>query len=221
MVPEADPQRSGPRPPRRVSLAGAGSRPRVSGEAVGVLAGSRKLGVNRVVHVAVPNAGTPLTDTPHLNDLIDTYTNIFDFLPDSPTSLVLDGLFVVAKQLAANTVKGLDGLEAMLPTGRFLREWLNVGTVPRDTSPSPRTTGRRTWSALLGVRPPLLQDLPQGRERPRRSHGQRLRQERGPPRSPSPTPAGSVFSPEDGVTHGGYFAHEPARKAILDWLTEP
>ncbi|MGA7500987.1 MAG: hypothetical protein WBX00_30010 [Isosphaeraceae bacterium] len=183
--------------------------------------GSRKLGVNRVVHVAVPNAGTPLTDTPHLNDLIDTYTNIFDFLPDSPTSLVLDGLFVVAKQLAANTVKGLDGLQAMLPTGRFLREWLNVGTVPARyfalaSNYRPSNPGLLSWASdrlfskiFLKAENDLVVPTASVYDR------------NGSAPFPIADARRLVFSPEDGVTHGGYFAHERARKAILDWLTEP
>ena len=183
--------------------------------------GSRKLRVDRVVHVAAPNAGTPMTDATHLNDLIDAYTNILNFLPDSPTSLVLDGLLVVAKQLAANTVKGLDGLQAMLPTGRFLREWLNVGTVPARylavaSNYRPRNSGLLSWASDR-----LFSRIFLGAENDLVVPTASVYDQNGSAPFPIADARRLVFGPGDGVTHVGYFAQERARKAILQWLSEP
>jgi pimeloyl-ACP methyl ester carboxylesterase len=114
--------------------------------------GSRILRVNRVVHVGTPNAGTPLTNTDHMNDLIESYTNILKHLPDSTTSLVLDGLLLVAKQLAARTVEGLEGLQAMLPGGDFLRGWLRGPGGPAryhvvTSNYRPSSLGLLSWAA--------------------------------------------------------------------------
>ena len=77
--------------------------------------GSRTVNARKLVFVAAPNAGTILTDAKYLGDLIDTYTNLLNFLPDTGVVEVIEGVITVMKQLAVGTLKGLDGLQAMLP----------------------------------------------------------------------------------------------------------
>ena len=182
--------------------------------------GTRELHVERVVHVATPNAGTPLTDTRHLNDLVDAYTNIFNFLPDSPSSLVLDGLFVVIKQLAANTVEGLRGLQAMLPAGPFLREWLNVGIVPARyralaSNYRPSSPGLLSWASDR-----IFGRIFQGAESDLVVPTAGVYEKNGAAPFPIAEANRVVFGPEDGVTHVGYFAEQRHREAILRWLSE-
>jgi hypothetical protein len=91
--------------------------------------GSKTVRVRKVVFVAVPNAGTPLTDAKYLGDLVDTYTNLLNFLPDTGVVEVLEGVLTVTKHLTLGVLKGLDGLQAMRPHGRFLDA---LNTSPRD-----------------------------------------------------------------------------------------
>ena len=88
--------------------------------------GSRTFRVRRIVFVAVPNAGTILTDTEYLGDFLDSYTNLLNFIPDNGATEILEGLITVGKQLTLATMKGLEGLQSMLPNGQFL-QGLNRG----------------------------------------------------------------------------------------------
>jgi len=89
--------------------------------------GGRRVNVDKLVLVAAPNGGTILTDTNHMSAFIDTYTNLFNFVPDNGVTEVLEGIITVAKHIAIGAVKGLRGLQAMHPSGDFL-SWLNVPT---------------------------------------------------------------------------------------------
>jgi hypothetical protein len=182
--------------------------------------GSRTISIERVVHVGTPNAGTPLTDAPHMTDLVDAYTNFLVMIPDSPSSLLLDCLLVVVKHLAAETLKGLEGLQSMLPSGRFLREWLNLGTAParyhalassyRPTAPGPLswTTDRLFTRIFRGEASDLV--VP--------TSG--VYQQNGCDAFPIPEARRMIFNPEDGVSHFGYFAEKRARDSILHWLSQ-
>jgi hypothetical protein len=89
-------------------------------------AGSRHLRIGRVVFVGTPNGGTVLADAEHFGDLVDTYTNLLNFLPDNGVTEVLDAVVTVAKVIAVGTIKGLDGVTAMVGEGPFL-VGLNTG----------------------------------------------------------------------------------------------
>ncbi len=82
--------------------------------------GRRQMNVRRVVFVAAPNAGTVLTDADHMTAFVDTYTNLLQFYPSSRTVDVVDCLITVLKQLAVDTLKGLEGLTSMNPHGACL-----------------------------------------------------------------------------------------------------
>jgi hypothetical protein len=177
------------------------------------------LSVDRVIQVAAPNAGTSLTDGVYLNDLIDCYTNILNFLPDSPSSIVLDALFAVAKQLAVDTLIGLDGLQAMLPGGKFLRK-LNTGTATvryfaLASACKPNAPGLLAWAADR-----LFQRIFQGLENDLVVPTGGVYEGNGSALFPIASTRCLVFRPEDDVNHVGYFAQERARRTIYKWLAE-
>src|SRR4029079_4532122 len=88
--------------------------------------GARAVGVGRGVSAASPNAGTILTDSRYLGQLIDRYTNLLNFFPDNGVTDILEAVITVVKQLAAAALDGLDGLQSMNPEGPFLKA-LNAG----------------------------------------------------------------------------------------------
>lgn len=81
-----------------------------------------QLNVDRIVFVATPNAGTILTNAKHMGDFIDTYTNLLQAFPDNGVTDTLEAIITVVKQLAVATLKGLDGLQSMLPNGTYLND---------------------------------------------------------------------------------------------------
>jgi len=78
--------------------------------------------VDRIVFVAAPNAGTILADSKYMGDFIDSYTNLLQAFPDNTVTDTLEAIITVVKQLAVATLKGLDGLQSMLPGGPFLQQ---------------------------------------------------------------------------------------------------
>ena len=51
--------------------------------------------VNRLVMVGTPNAGTALADVDHLDQLLDRYLNLLQFVPDNGVTDFLDVLLSV------------------------------------------------------------------------------------------------------------------------------
>ncbi|MCI0436828.1 MAG: caspase family protein, partial [Gemmatimonadetes bacterium] len=94
--------------------------------------GSRSVRVGRVVFAGSPNAGTILADGSHIGDLIDTYTNIANFIPEIGASDVIAGVITVAKQIAVGAIGGLKGLQSMRPAAE-VGQWLNAGDRAGDT----------------------------------------------------------------------------------------
>jgi len=100
---------------------------RVLAERQGELSlGSRSLRVRRMVFTATPNGGTILANPDHFGALIDSVTNILQFIPTNGVTEVLETVITVAKHLAVGAVNGLEGLQSMRPDGAFLKE-LNAG----------------------------------------------------------------------------------------------
>lgn len=81
-----------------------------------------RIGVDRIVFVATPNAGTILANAQHMGDFIDSYTNLLQVFPDNAVTDTLEAIITVVKQLAVATLKGLDGLQSMLPGGPYLND---------------------------------------------------------------------------------------------------
>jgi pimeloyl-ACP methyl ester carboxylesterase len=88
-----------------------------------------RVNVDRLVFTAAPNAGTVLTDTDKLGSYIDLFTNLFT-LASNPILDGLAGLIELVKDVAANSVDGLTGLQSMRPNGKFLTDLNNQQTGP-------------------------------------------------------------------------------------------
>jgi hypothetical protein len=190
---------------------------RVLAERQGELSlGSRTIRIRNVIFVAAPNAGTDLVDTKYIGDLIDSYTNILEFFPDNGVTDVLEGIITVAKQIAVTTVKGLEGLQSMLPGGSFLRE-LNKGTRDDKRYFALASDYEPTNQGLFAFAKDRLMD--------------RIFQNR---QNDLVVPTGGVFDANgsdffpiaeryvfpsaEGVPHSGYFANSMARSRIREWL---
>lgn len=94
--------------------------------------GSRKLRVGKVVFVGAPNAGTGLADPANLNNVLDVFTNLLNFLPDNGVTDVMTMIVSVLKQVATGAMAGLEGLQSMRPDGEFAK-WMNTGARVGDT----------------------------------------------------------------------------------------
>lgn len=200
-------------------------------------AGSRRVRIGKIVFAGSPNAGTALADAAHLSKLLDRYTNVlnvFDFLPiETGVVEVLEGIITVAKQLTLGTMKGLDGIQAMVPGGAFAR-WLDEGRA---------TEGTRYFALASDFRSqePSVAELVRGTAAKQVFGGvgndlivptagvyDRRRAEVPLPTGVSErrgTGTGGVFPIGDrevfegaGPAHFDYFADATARARIMEWL---
>ena len=85
--------------------------------------------VHRAVFVAGPNNGTILTDKGNWMNLIDTYTNLLDGLPDNPYTITMEALITLIKVVGGGTLQALPGLQSMLPGGDAIKA-LNAAPKP-------------------------------------------------------------------------------------------
>jgi caspase domain-containing protein len=179
--------------------------------------GSKGVSVGRVVFVATPNAGTALADGEHLGDLVDTYTNVLNFIPDNGVTDVLEGVVTVAKMLAVGAMKGLDGLASMVPDGDF-QKWLNAGPAPvgttycalaADYEPTIPALAdfARDW-VMDKVFAKLGNDLVVPTDGVFAENGAGL----------FPIDDRHVFAKEDGVAHTRFFADRTTQDKLVSWL---
>lgn len=180
--------------------------------------GSRRLNLNKVIFVAAPNAGTVLTDTKHLGDLIDSYTNILNFFPDNGVTETLQTIITVMKQLAVGTVKGLPGLESMLPGGPFLKDWLNRGPKGAElyyaiaSDYEPTQPGLAAWAKnrlMDHIFEHAENDLVVPTLGVFEGNGSDL----------FPITDHYVFPRTAGIQHGGYFPSPQTQQQIMSWLS--
>jgi len=181
--------------------------------------GSRTLRVRRVIFVATPNAGTALADGKHLGDLLDRYTNLLSFVPDNGVTDVLEGIVTVAKMLAVGAMKGLDGLQAMVPDGTF-QKWLNAGPAPQGTTycalaadyePSaPALKSFLTDGVMDTIFRALGNDLVVPTDGVFAKNGAGL----------FPIESRHVFAKEEGVVHTKFFANRTTQEKLLTWLQQ-
>jgi pimeloyl-ACP methyl ester carboxylesterase len=108
------------------------SRGGLVSRAITAAAASEKLPlrVGRLVMVAAPNRGTPLADSRHWIDFIDRHTNLLVELPDTVSTIVLEGTLCLVKIVGSGALGGLPGLAAMEANGEALArlEKLDLGT---------------------------------------------------------------------------------------------
>jgi hypothetical protein len=182
-----------------------------------LMLGSRRIRVGKIVFVGSPNAGTILADANHMNDLIDTYTNLINFLPDTGMITILNGVITVAKQIAVGALKGLRGLQSMRPDGEFAK-WLNVG--PRGETRyyalasdfTPRESGLRqlVMDRLMDRVFTGSNDLVVPTEGVFSDNGSKY----------FPIDQRYVFGASDGVAHTGFFTNRGTCEKILEWLAQ-
>jgi len=179
--------------------------------------GGRSIHVGKIVFVASPNAGTPLADPRYLNDFIDSYTNLFDLLPDTPVTIVLESIIGIAKLIAVHALKGLDGVQSMVPEGDFLKGLAAMsGTAEQqfalasDYEPSEPGLKAFVTDALIDAFQKEANDMLVPTESP--YEGSRL--------APFPIGEGNrlVFDRAQGVKHSGYIRNPKARAKIAGWL---
>lgn len=178
-------------------------------------AGSPRLNVHKVVFVATPNAGTVLADFDHLGDLVDSYTNLLNFVPDIGITDTLETLMTVIKMIAVGAANGLDGLTSMRPGGDFLKG-LNSGG-----------SSAATYYALASDYEPVDQGLRQWAEDQLADTIFRAGNDLIVPTDGVWSPNGSslfpieereVFETSAGIAHSGFFAEPRATAKIAGWL---
>jgi hypothetical protein len=177
--------------------------------------GERQVRIRRVVFVAVPNAGTALTNADYMGDLVDSYTNLLNFFPDNGVQEVFEAVITVAKQLAVATLKGLDGLQAMLPGGKFLAE-LNHGdkddkryfALAADYRPSDPGLKEYVATRLMGRIFQASNDLVVPTTGVFDKNGSAF----------FPVEDRHVFTGTDGVHHGNFFGNSVVHAKLAEWL---
>jgi|GEM_PF-1417747 len=90
--------------------------------------------VRKVIFVAAPNNGTIVVDSKHWIDLVDRYTNLLTFLPDTLYTVAMEGVLLVLKLIQHAGFNQLRGLNAMLPPisgGQYLQD-LNGSALASD-----------------------------------------------------------------------------------------
>ena len=177
--------------------------------------GARSIKIRRHVFAAGPNAGTVLADTTYLGDLVDSYTNMLQYLPSNGVTETLEAIVLTVKHIAAGAVKGLPGLQAMLPGGPLYQK-LN-GDSAIDTryfalaaNYEPTQAGFREW-AQDRLRDAIFKcdnDLVVPTAGVYDENGNPL----------FAIDQRKVFNLRDGVWHSGFFQNRDAMRQVLEWL---
>lgn len=185
--------------------------------------GARRITVRKAALVAVPSAGTLLADVKHVGTFIDAFTNLLTHVPDgfepvSKAADVLAAVLTVLKHVAAGTVKGLDGLQAMRPGSPFLKD-LNASTTSETHYYALAAQYEPTQFALQAFVKDRLADLIFGRadndvvvptEGVYAANDSSL----------FPIADRHVFAADAGVAHTTFFGQAEAQKHLRAWLTD-
>jgi hypothetical protein len=178
--------------------------------------GGRTLDVGKIVFVAAPNAGTTLADSKYMGDFVDSYTNLLNFLPSNGATEILEGVVTVVKMLAVGVLRGLPGLQSMVPNGGFLTR-LNTSPVGADkyfalaSDYTPTDPGLKAWAAnrlLDRVFQRAANDLvvPMLGVYDKNGCGY------------FPIAEKLVYGQGDGISHTTYFGEPRTQERILGWL---
>jgi hypothetical protein len=179
--------------------------------------GSSSLKVARIVFVGSPNAGTVLANPDRIGDLIDTWTNLLNFIPAPGVGDVLAGIVTVAKQLAVGAAGGLKGLQSMKPGGDFAT-WLNTGGRAGDaryyalaSDFTPAEPGLREFAKnrLMDMVFKGPNDLVVPTDGVFAENGSGF----------FPIEDRLVFTGADAVAHTAFFGKRAARDRIMEWLS--
>ena len=114
--------------------------------------------VDRICQVGAPNLGTPLADATRWTAFLDSHTNCLTVLPDTTTTIVLEGLLCLVKIIGTGVARGLPGLAAMEPAGDWVRtfgsrptgdaRWFTIGASYKPSSPIAAGLVHRLGSAV-------------------------------------------------------------------------
>ncbi|CAN5484366.1 hypothetical protein BH10PSE17_BH10PSE17_03520 [soil metagenome] len=83
--------------------------------------------VHRICQVGAPNAGTMLANGEHWIQFLDAHTTALTLLPDTNTTIALEGVLCLVKIVGTGMVGGLPGLAAMDPEGKWLKQQAQIG----------------------------------------------------------------------------------------------
>jgi hypothetical protein len=173
--------------------------------------GGRPPRVQRTVHVATPNTGTPLASPRRVGALLDVVTNLAMLTPDA-ASVPLVAVIETLKHVATGVLEGLDGLASMDIDGELLPAL--VPSVQRD--PGRVLAIASDFHAGSGPIPLRALDVladtyfGAGNDLVVPSDGVAL-------------PGSTVWSSTPGaagraIHHSGYFQEAAVRHDIADWL---
>ena len=179
------------------------------------------LRVGKLVFVAAPNLGTPLTDPKHMVEFIDRYTSILNLAPPGPVSVVaeiLEGIAVLVKVLGSASLKGLAGLAAMNPKGQFLSH-LQQGPL-KVSQPFAVTSNFEPQGSLRDLVKQVVADQIMDRVFAEAANDLVVPTAgvAGIPGFPIPAEKTLRFDSDQGVTHTTYFQHPETSKHLLHWL---
>ncbi len=192
---------------------------RVLSEKQSEMSADGRLQVGKIVLVGVPNAGTALADPDHIGKLLDVFTNLISFVPDSFGAPALTVLVECAKAVAVGALGGLKGLRAMQPGGEFMTGLNRPGG----------SRGQTTYFAVTSkVTPtePGLKHLAYSRGLDRLLLGANdfivpsdgVFAANGSGFFPVAKPL--VLEGAGAVSHTKYFADQRVRDQVLTWLTQ-
>ena len=178
--------------------------------------------VGKAILVASPNRGTILTDKDNWVKLIDSYTNIITTLPDNVGTIILEGVVTLVKVIGGGALKGLPGLQAMLPDGDHLKRLNNTDKVetvyyaigadyvPNDEKVLARYGKRilmKALSKLFGEDCDMVVPTDGSFSTGKDNGG-----------FPIPKERQKLFMLEQDVNHCTYFTHSIVNKKIVSWL---
>ncbi len=180
--------------------------------------------VGKLVFVAAPNMGTPLTDPKHMVEFIDRYTSILNLAPPGPLSVVaetLEGIAVLVKLIGSASLKRLDGLAAMNPNGQFLAQ-LQQGPL-KVSQPFAVTSDFEPKGSLRELVKQVVADQIIDRVFDEAANDlvvptAGVAGVAGIPGFPIPAEKTLRFAHDQGVTHTTYFQHPETSKTLLAWL---
>jgi pimeloyl-ACP methyl ester carboxylesterase len=180
--------------------------------------------VRKIVFVGAPNAGTPLTDADHMVDMLDRYTNLTKLIPNGIASTIVNSLVTALKVVAHGALNDLPGLDAMDPTGRFLKDINRLGgsapelyAIASNYEPkagSPFLSFTRLKDATMDD---VFEKVPNDLVVPFEG----VYEVASTTGFPIPADRCFKFEPDpsrEGVVHTEYFADAATQQRLLDWL---
>ena len=177
----------------------------------------------KAIFVGTPHRGTILADGKHWMDFIDRMTNLLNAAPDNTFVLAIEGILSIVKIIASGALSGLPGLEAMLPSGDYLKRLndshdhgiryhaITARYRPHDENLLRRFVKKAVKGHLIdkifgedndGVVPTEgCFDAGSG------AHG-----------FPIPKDQRAIFQLEDNVHHTSYFQNSVVNRKLVEWL---